>query len=82
MDGRYSNKDLLEKIMTNMALNPVRKNYLDIDALVLDECSMLSAREFEQLEFIARNLRSSRHPFGSMQIILAGDFRYEHVGIK
>lgn len=42
--------------------------------LVVDEVSMMSVRLFELLEFIARETRSSKKPFGGLQVVFCGDF--------
>jgi ATP-dependent DNA helicase PIF1 len=43
--------------------------------LVIDEISMLDPTLFEQLEFLAKELRQGRREgFGGMQLLLCGDF--------
>eukprot|EP00746_Dinoflagellata_sp_MGD_P125919 gnl/MRDRNA2_/MRDRNA2_60813_c0_seq1.p1 gnl/MRDRNA2_/MRDRNA2_60813_c0~~gnl/MRDRNA2_/MRDRNA2_60813_c0_seq1.p1 ORF type:complete len:860 (-),score=150.62 gnl/MRDRNA2_/MRDRNA2_60813_c0_seq1:172-2751(-) len=42
--------------------------------LIIDEVSMLEPDLFEQLEFIARGVRSDARGFGGIQLIVCGDF--------
>lgn len=42
--------------------------------LIVDECSMLSAEFFEELECILRDVRDNGFPAGGLQLIVAGDF--------
>lgn len=47
----------------------------EIDVLVLDEISMVSADIFEKLDAIARAVRKQPNvPFGGIQLVLCGDF--------
>ncbi|PON90649.1 DNA helicase Pif1-like [Trema orientale] len=43
-------------------------------ALVIDETSMLDAQTFDNLEFIARNIRQVDSPWGGIQLEVSGDF--------
>ena len=51
-----------------------KKRLGKVRAIVLDECSMVSAEFFEYLERTFRAMRSSSRPFGGVQIVLSGDF--------
>lgn len=42
--------------------------------LVIDECSMLSAEFFEEMESMLREVRDSGLPAGGVQLVIAGDF--------
>lgn len=44
-----------------------------IDVLIVDECSMLSQRQFELLEKVCAT-KNKNLPFEGMQVILCGDF--------
>lgn len=50
------------------------RNWRDTSVLIIDEISMLSPDLFTKIEFIARAIRNSIMPFGTIQIILCGDF--------
>ena len=45
-----------------------------VQALIVDEASMLSGELFEEIERGARDVRGSRAPFGGIQLVLCGDF--------
>ncbi|CCH61518.1 hypothetical protein TBLA_0E04660 [Henningerozyma blattae CBS 6284] len=45
-----------------------------INALVIDEISMLDGALLDKLDFIARKIRRSHRPFGGIQLIFCGDF--------
>jgi ATP-dependent DNA helicase PIF1 len=45
-----------------------------LDALIIDEVSMMSAELFDKLEYMAREIRMRPQPFGGIQLILCGDF--------
>ena len=42
--------------------------------LVIDECSMMSAEFFEEVEFMLREVRDSALPAGGLQLVVTGDF--------
>ena len=42
--------------------------------LVIDEISMLSAKQFDAVDQVIRALRETQAPFGGLQVILVGDF--------
>jgi ATP-dependent DNA helicase PIF1 len=42
--------------------------------LVIEECSMLSAEFFEEVECLLREVRDSALPAGGLQLVIAGDF--------
>ena len=45
-----------------------------VKAIIIDECSMVSAEMFEYLERTFRAMRRNQKPFGGMQLVLCGDF--------
>lgn len=52
-----------------------KKRWLDVDILVIDEISMLSAELFDLLSTIGCRIRSNHTaPFGGIQLVLCGDF--------
>ncbi|KIJ07606.1 hypothetical protein PAXINDRAFT_158369 [Paxillus involutus ATCC 200175] len=51
-----------------------RRRWMDAQALIIDEVSMLDGRLFDKLEAIARYIRNTERPFGGIQLILSGDF--------
>jgi ATP-dependent exoDNAse (exonuclease V) alpha subunit len=46
-----------------------------VQLLIIDEVSMLSARQFDILNSVAKTIRKSRLPFGGIQLVLTGDFK-------
>jgi ATP-dependent DNA helicase PIF1 len=69
--GRDTPDKLLKNIMQN---SRVKNRWLELDILIIDEISMLSAELFDKLEYIARVIRRSKTAFGGIQLILSGDF--------
>ena len=49
-------------------------NWKNIDALIIDEVSMMSMKYFDTLDFIGRHVRQTDQPFGGIQLIFSGDF--------
>ena len=45
-----------------------------LDVLIIDEISMLSAEILEKVEFVAQEVRKKKKLFGGVQLILSGDF--------
>ena len=52
----------------------LKERWKNMDVLIIDEVSMLSAELFDKLEEIARSVRKNKLPFGGIQLILSGDF--------
>lgn len=50
------------------------KRFEKTKILVIDEVSMLHARQLDMIERIARTFKRNEAPFGGMQVILCGDF--------
>ena len=63
---KYISKINSSKVLTN--------KWKSIDILIIDEVSMLSEDLFNKLEKIARVIRKNNNPFGSIQIVITGDF--------
>ncbi|XP_062581498.1 uncharacterized protein LOC134243283 [Saccostrea cucullata] len=73
-DGRYSNEELTNKILTDVNYHDVKTRILSIDCVIIDEISMLSWKLLEQIEYVCRHVRGVSNPFGGIQMVLAGDF--------
>lgn len=52
----------------------LRKRWLSLDCLFIDEISMLDPDLFDKIEEIARIVRNSKKPFGGIQLVVSGDF--------
>ena len=71
---RYGNDDpsmILSRIKKSY---PLKKKWKEIDCLIIDEISMMSIKILELLDFIGRNIRYNKKPFGGIQILFSGDF--------
>lgn len=77
----------VENMVKNIKMKPyVKKRWIELDTLIIDEISMLSPELFDKLEEVARILRrkspkrimkdteEKEQPFGGIQLILTGDF--------
>jgi ATP-dependent DNA helicase PIF1 len=51
-----------------------RKDWEEVDVLIIDEVSMLSVQFMEMLDEMARFARQSYLPFGGVQLVLTGDY--------
>lgn len=51
-----------------------KRNWKEIDVLIIDEVSMMSCKLFDTLNVIGKTVRKSSLPFGGIQIIFSGDF--------
>lgn len=69
--GRDCPDKLLQNIMKN---KKIKNRWTELDILIIDEISMLSADLFDKLEYLARIIRRNTAPFGGIQLILSGDF--------
>lgn len=52
----------------------LQSRILKTSTLIIDEISMLSARQLDGVDAICRAIRGSELPFGGMQVIFCGDF--------
>jgi ATP-dependent DNA helicase PIF1 len=73
-DNRYTNQHLLELLQNDISLKSSRHRILKVDTFIIDEISTISAKVFDQLEFVCRCLRQNNKLFGDIQIIVSGDF--------
>ena len=73
LDGRFSNAQLLSRINSDDNYFETKQRILNSDVVLLDECSMLSRKTLEQIDFLCRNVRENPKPFGDIQMCLFGD---------
>lgn len=59
------------KIMMNAKK---RKNWREVEILIIDEVSMMSQSLFQLLNHIGQRIRKNAKPFGGIQLICSGDF--------
>lgn len=52
----------------------LRRNIIEADILIIDEISMLHARQLDLVNQICQAFRQNLKPFGGLQVILTGDF--------
>lgn len=64
-------ENLINKIKSNFFL---RRKWLNVRLLIIDEISMLSPEIFDKLNKIAQAVRENKKSFGGIQLILSGDF--------
>ena len=66
---------LTENIVANIRKRaPFYKRWKDVNVLIIDEISMMSAELFNKLNNIAQSLRKNTAFFGGIQVIFSGDF--------
>ena len=51
----------------------IKKRFENTGVLIIDEISMLSAEQFDSLNFICQAFKQNHSPFGGMQIVCSGD---------
>ncbi|KAK3103655.1 hypothetical protein FSP39_020791 [Pinctada imbricata] len=73
-DGRHQNEELVDLLMHSEYYDGYRINICTVQALIIDEISMLSCKLLHQIEHIFRRIRRVEKPFGGVQVVLAGDF--------
>jgi ATP-dependent DNA helicase PIF1 len=69
--GEGSVDSLVTKIC---AWSWLRKRWLALEVLFVDEISMMDPDLFDKLEEVARIVRADRRVFGGIQMVLSGDF--------
>ncbi len=52
---------------------PMIESLIDLETLIIDEVSMLSAELFDNINELLQKVRRSYKPFGGLQLILVGD---------
>ena len=50
------------------------KRWRELETLIVDEISMVSAEFWTAMERVVRDIRASNLPFGGVQLVLSGDF--------
>jgi ATP-dependent exoDNAse (exonuclease V) alpha subunit len=71
-----SDEDYLDHLLADKRFS-VRAGFdriRSVEALIIDEVSMLNGRTLDFLDFLARRLRGDDRPFGGIQMIVTGDF--------
>jgi ATP-dependent DNA helicase PIF1 len=64
--------DIVRKVLMNKYK---KKNWTDIDILIIDEVSMMSQHLFDVLNAIGKKSRGNfQKPFGGLQVVFSGDF--------
>jgi ATP-dependent DNA helicase PIF1 len=70
--ARESPSDLAAAVLKNKR---AARRWIDTQLLVVDEISMAAPELLEKLDCVARRVRKRpHHPFGGLQLVLAGDF--------
>ncbi len=69
--GNSSIEIIVQKIFSWSWL---RKRWLSLECLFIDEISMLDPDLFDKIEEVARIVRNSKKPFGGIQLVVSGDF--------
>jgi ATP-dependent DNA helicase PIF1 len=52
----------------------LRKRWIALETLIIDEVSMLTPELFDKLEEMARKIRRNEKPFGGIHLVFSGDF--------
>ena len=73
-DGRYDNYTLKELVLKDDKYEKVRQNVKECEIIIIDEVSMLSKKDFNQLELVFRTEKGNDKLFGGIQIVVCGDF--------
>lgn len=53
---------------------PIANRLKELDVLIIDEISMLHARQLDMVNYVLKSIRKDFRPFGGVQVVLAGDF--------
>ena len=69
--GQGSVESLNKKIQNRSF---IRKRWIELEILIIDEISMLPPELFDKIEALARRIRRNELPFGGIQLIVSGDF--------
>lgn len=69
--GKGDAKKLYQKVRRS---KKHKERWEKINALIIDEISMLDGDLLDRLDFIAQKIRRNKRPFGGIQLIFCGDF--------
>jgi ATP-dependent DNA helicase PIF1 len=69
--AKGTKEEIVSKINNNFYK---KKDWKNIDILIIDEVSMMSKKVFEILDAIGKTVRKSPKPFGGIQVVFSGDF--------
>jgi ATP-dependent DNA helicase PIF1 len=70
--GNGETDEIVQKVLTNKYK---RKNWTDLDILIIDEVSMMSQKLFDILNTLGKKSRGNLlKPFGGLQVVFSGDF--------
>lgn len=68
-------KENINQLSDCIAINKYKKkNWTDVDILIIDEVSMMSLKLFNALYLTGQKCRRNKKPFGGIQVIFSGDF--------
>ena len=73
-DGRYDNLTLPDLLLKDDKYDNTRESVRNCDVILLDEVSMLSRKDFEQLGMVCRLARGNNNVFGGIQVMASCDF--------
>ncbi|XP_042007423.1 ATP-dependent DNA helicase PIF1-like [Salvia splendens] len=69
--GELDREGLLERVLSDKG---ACRRWRKVKALVIDETSMVDAKLFDGLAYVARTLREDKETWGGIQLIVSGDF--------
>jgi len=70
----YNSDAKMSEIQQRGRSPSARKAWLNVDVIIIDECSMLEPGFFHRVNEIAKVARRSQAPFGGVQVVVVGDF--------
>ena len=53
---------------------PIANRLKELEVLIIDEVSMLHARQLDMINYVLKSIRKDFRPFGGVQVVVAGDF--------
>lgn len=67
--------DISERDLAQLSKNPFLTDRIkDTAVLIIDEISMLHAKQLNAVNTVLKHIRKTSEPFGGIQIVVAGDF--------
>lgn len=73
-DGRHTDVDLYHLVQNDERFRKTKENIQKTNNLIIDEVSMVSSKMLRQVELVCRLAKNCQTYFGSIQVILCGDF--------